>query len=223
MPGLADSVGGRCGRCDTRSHVVSEFRRLEVRHDAEDVTSGSCSRPVPALTCVAGNGRGRSSGEARGRPFRPGATGEGKAGRVNDPESLLMPRQSDIPGRCAVPGWQGPAAVRRQTATADVPMVAGNTVAPEVKRTPGPAVSHACRTWKPRQGPAVPPGRRRSADRKGSPVPWREQDAQEANAGGRKAAGKRQRVTGPPAGAVRITGRIPGPVPGCESRLTCGG
>ena len=33
-------------------------------------------------------------------------------------------------------------------------MVAGNTVAPGVKRTPGPAASHACGTWKPRQGPA---------------------------------------------------------------------
>jgi hypothetical protein len=125
---------GYFGRCDTRSHVVSEFRRLEVRHDAEDVTSGSCSRPVPALTCAAGNGRVRSSGEARGRPSRPGATGEGKAGRVNDPESLLMPRQSDIPGRCAVRGWQGPAVARRQTATADVPMVAGNTVARAAER-----------------------------------------------------------------------------------------
>src|SRR5579859_2816381 len=95
-----------------------------------------------------------------------------------------------------VPGWQGPAVVRRQTAIADVPMVAGNTVAPGVKRTPGPAASHACGTWKPRQGPVVPPGRRRSADRKGSPVPWREQDAQEANAGrlkGSRKAGARDR------------------------------
>src|SRR5579864_9830366 len=97
-----------------------------------------------------------------------------------------------------VPGWQGPAVVRRQTAIADVPMVAGNTVAPGVKRTPGPAASHACGTWKPRQGPAALPGRLRQADRKESRIPWREQDAQEANAGGRKATGKRERVTGPP-------------------------
>ena len=45
-----------------------------------------------------------------------------------------------------------------------------------------------------RQGPAVPPGRRRQADRKESRTPWREQDAQEAKAGGRKAAGKRERL-----------------------------
>jgi hypothetical protein len=164
------------------------------------VTSGLCSRPVPALTCVAGNGRVRSSGEDQGRLFRPGVTGEGKAGRVNDPESLLMPRQSDIPGRLAVPGWQGPAVARRQTATADALMVAGTPSPPGVKRTPGPAASHARGTWKPRQGPVAPPGRGRQADRKESRIPWREQDAQKANAGGRKAAGKRERMTGPPAG-----------------------
>ena len=32
--------------------------------DVEDLTSGRCSRPVPALTCAAGNGRVRSSGES---------------------------------------------------------------------------------------------------------------------------------------------------------------
>jgi hypothetical protein len=79
-------------------------------------------------------------------------------------------------------------------------MVVGNTVAPGVKRTSGPAASHACGTWKPRQGPVVPPGHCRQADRKESRIPRREQDAQEAKAGGRKAAGKRERGTGPPAG-----------------------
>src|SRR5271157_239838 len=110
-------------------------------------------RSVPSagrLSAMAWRGAAgcEAQGKARGCPFRPGATGEGKAGRVNDLESLLMPRQSDIPGRCAVPGWQEPAVARRQTAAADVPMVAGNTVAPGVKRTPGPAASHACGTWK---------------------------------------------------------------------------
>src|SRR5689334_2339605 len=104
-----------------------------------------------------------------------------------------MPRHHGIPDRCAVLGWQGPAVARRQTAIADAPMVAGNTVAPGVKRTPGPAASHACGTWKPRQGPVAPPGRLRQADRKESRIPWREQDAQEANAGSRKATGKRER------------------------------
>ena len=56
---------------------MSEFRRLEVPHGAENVTSGSCSRPVPALACV-------------------GCTGMAGASRC-----------------------------KRQTAIADVPMVAG--------------------------------------------------------------------------------------------------
>src|SRR6266702_2998353 len=60
----------------------------------------------------------------------------------------------------------------------------GNTVAPGVTRTPGPAASHACGTRKPRQGPAVPPGRPREAGRKGSPVP-----------GGNRTLGSRQQVS----------------------------
>ena len=53
----------------------------------------SVRRSVPALTCVAGNGGVRSiRGEAQGCPFHPGATGEGKAGRVSASELSLMPR-----------------------------------------------------------------------------------------------------------------------------------
>ena len=36
--------------------------------DVDDVTSGQCSRPVPTVTCVAGNGWVRSS---RGKPKGP--------------------------------------------------------------------------------------------------------------------------------------------------------
>ena len=67
----------------------------------------------------------------------------------------------------------------------------------------------------------LPAGRRRQADRKESWTPWREQDAQEANAGGRKGNGKAGAfvpVLQPD--AFRITGRIPGLVPGRESGLT---
>jgi hypothetical protein len=196
---------------------------LEVRREAEDVTRvgvPDLSPPWRAWLVTAGC---EAQGKARGRPFRPGVTGEGKAGRVNDPESLLMPRQSDIPGRMEGTGVVG--ARRWKAAGGDRGRTdgRGNTVAPGVKRTPDPAVSHACGTWEPRQGPLAPPGRRRSADRKEGPTPGREQDAQEANAGSRKAAGKRECGTGPPPDALRITGRIPGLVPGCESRLTCGG
>ena len=64
--------------------------------------------------------------------------------------------------------------------------------------------------------------RGRQADREESPIPGREQDAQEANAGGRKAAGKRQQhvCTRSSSRGCRITGRIPGRVPGRESGLT---
>ena len=63
-------------------------------------------------------------------------------------------------------------------------------------------------------GSVAPPGRGRQADRKESRIPWREQDAQEANAGGRKAAGKRGVVPVLQPVLPRITGRIPGLVPG---------
>ncbi len=47
------------------------------------------------------------------------------------------------------------------------------------------------------------------------------QDGQEANGGSRKATGKRRRMTGPSEhGRLRITGRIPGRVPGPERELT---
>lgn len=68
-------------------------RRSEVRRDVGCVVPGECSGPVPALTCVASNCGVRSSGKKPKRvPFHPGGAGKGKAGRVNESESLLMPR-----------------------------------------------------------------------------------------------------------------------------------
>ena len=59
------------------------------------------------------------------------------------------------------------------------------------------------------------------ADREGSGYLRREQDGQEANGGSRKAAGKQEHMTEPSEyGRSRITGRIPGPVPGPERELT---
>jgi hypothetical protein len=59
------------------------LRRLEVRFDAEDVAQVSAVRPVPAVTCVPVSWAGgcEAHGKAQGPPFRPAATGEGKAGR----------------------------------------------------------------------------------------------------------------------------------------------
>jgi len=48
------------------------------------------------LTCVAGDGGVRSSGRApKRRWFHPGGVGEGKTGRVNVSEPLLMAREGE--------------------------------------------------------------------------------------------------------------------------------
>jgi hypothetical protein len=196
---------------------------LEVRREAEDVTRVGVPDLFPPWRAWLVTAGCEAQGKAQGRPFRPGVTGEGKAGRVNDAESLLMPRQSDSPGRMEATGVVGAGRWKAAGGDRGRPDGRGNTVAPGVKRTPDPAVSHACGTWKPRQGPVGLPGRRRSADRKGSPVPAGNRTPKK-----RTPAAERQRESGS-AGpvlqpdALRITGRIPGLVPGCESRLTCGG
>jgi hypothetical protein len=48
-------------------------------------------------------------------------TGEGKdRNRATIREPLLMPRHEHIPGWAVVPGWQGPAAERRQAAAGEL-------------------------------------------------------------------------------------------------------
>ena len=61
------------------------------------------------MTCVTGSGPVgcEAQGKALGLPFRPGVTGEGKAGRVNDRELSLM-RRNQRPWEGWVPGFQGP-------------------------------------------------------------------------------------------------------------------
>jgi len=64
----ADSIDDLC---DMRVHVVSES--VDWRSaDVDDVTSGQCPRPVPTVTCVAGNGRVRSSWESPRAPAPSG-------------------------------------------------------------------------------------------------------------------------------------------------------
>src|SRR5436190_20419818 len=78
--------------CDTKSLVASGLAGWRA-DEVGDVAPGQCSRPVSALTCIAGNGGGRSSGfKPKGSPLHPGATGEGKTGRVNVSEPLMTPR-----------------------------------------------------------------------------------------------------------------------------------
>jgi hypothetical protein len=56
-------------------------------------------------------------------------TGEGKDRYgATTREPLLMPRYTHIPGWVVVPGWQGPAVVRRQAAARDYSWLASTAV-----------------------------------------------------------------------------------------------
>jgi hypothetical protein len=62
---------GMRNACDMRFHVESGF--VDWRStDVDGVTSGQCPRPVPTATCVAGNGRVRSSRESPRVPVPSG-------------------------------------------------------------------------------------------------------------------------------------------------------
>src|SRR6266849_3228228 len=93
--------------------------------DARDVATGLCS------TCPRRDVRGRFlTGRVRSSRESPRAaapamvaTGEGKDRyRATTRKLLLMPRHVHTPGWVVLPGWQGPAAERRQAAAADAPM-----------------------------------------------------------------------------------------------------
>jgi hypothetical protein len=89
--------------------------------------------------------------KARGCRFRPGATGEGKAGGANTSEPLMMSCHSSSPAGCT--GVTG--AGRWEAAGGDRGSWDGrvDTAAPGIQRAPSPAESHACGTSKPRLGP----------------------------------------------------------------------
>jgi hypothetical protein len=148
-------------------------------------------------------------------------TGEGKDRyRATVRELLLMPRDTGIPGWDVAPGWQGSAVVRRQAAATDNSMASEHRH-PRGKESarPGPGLTRVER-GKPASGST--PGAQVSACGGGRPraigaeLPAG-QGAQEANAGSRKATGNRR-----PRDQVllleggRITGRIPGLVPGTQ-------
>ena len=126
---------------------------------AEVWSQASARGPVLALTCVAGNGGVRSSGESRRLLVHPGEYGreEDRTGEPREPS--LMPRDcGPLPGGC---GWQGFRAGRCEAAGAgrDIPFRPGGHHRPGVKKAPSPIGTHACGTWKPRRGPAVTAGR----------------------------------------------------------------
>lgn len=81
-------------------------------------------------------------GEAQGRPFHPGATGKGKAGRVNESEPLLTSRQGEPRKMELVPGCR---AGQCEMAGGDRWHLAGrgNTAAPGYRRhPPRPGLTH---------------------------------------------------------------------------------
>ena len=79
-----------------RSHVVSEYVGGGIVEIDGVVRVSVEARPCPDVRGWVLLSWVRSSGEAQGFSFRPGATGQGKTGHgVNVSESLLMPRQAN--------------------------------------------------------------------------------------------------------------------------------
>jgi len=114
--GTPQGGGATRGRtCMSGSH---RWRSVMV---AEVWSQASARGPVLALTCVAGNGGVRSSGESRRLLAHPGEYGreEDRTGESREPS--LMPRDCGLlPGGC---GWQGFRAGRWEAAGAgrDIP------------------------------------------------------------------------------------------------------
>ena len=102
---------------------------------------------------------------------------------------------------------EGLAAVKRQAPVMEV-SVAGTTPLPRSKEGTHPGrFSHVRNAETPTEsGPLWRCGRPTVRD---GGILWREQDAQEANAGGRKPTGNRNDVAAPPGGRCWVTGRIP--------------
>jgi hypothetical protein len=94
-------------------------RRKEVDCDVDCVVRGKYSMPVPAWTCVAGDGGVRSSGKCPRVPVPSGDHRLGKTGRVNVSEPLMMPRYVKPRMMEAAAGFRDFAAVMRQVAAGD--------------------------------------------------------------------------------------------------------
>ena len=196
---------------------------MEVRLDVEDVTLVNVQDRSPlwrAWLVMAGC---EAQGEAQGCPCRPGVTGEGKTERVNVSEPVVMPRYGNSPGSGRGGGDDKERAVEnRQAATEDgstvvwTPLLPGYSWHPtrsylmRVERgNPVRSITFGC-GGRPTVREAESCGGNRTP-KKRMPVAERQQES-----------GAVCRRSFQPVGS-RITGRIPGPVPGCESRLTCGG
>ena len=209
-------------KCDTRSHALSS-PSIGGSTRCRRRDSGQCPGPVPALACVASNGRVRSPGKAQGRPLRPGVTGEGKTERVNLNEPVVMPRYGNSPGRVVMVGMirSGPLRIGRRRPRTLLRSRGHRCSRGKAGTRPGriscvwnvetpSGPSHLCCGGRPTVREAESRGGNRTP-KKRMPVAERQQES-----------GTISRRSLQPVGS-RITGRIPGLVPGCESRLTCGG
>ena len=197
---------------------------MEVRLDAEDVTPVSVqdrSPPRRARSVMTGC---EARGKAQGRLLRPGATGEGKTGRVNTSEPPRMPRYGNSPRRVVLAGM-----------TRSEPLRIGRRRPRTVRRSCGHRCSRGTGGTRPGRiscvwnvGTLSGPSRPR---RRGGRPTAREAESHGRNRTPKKRmpAAERKQESGAichrylqPAG-ICITGRIPGLVPGRESGLTCGG
>jgi hypothetical protein len=93
-------------------------------------------------------------GKPKGPCSDQGPQVRGMAGNgMTTRESLMMPRQRNFPGRDAVPGRQGQCRCDAAGGGRGVFAAVWTPPSPGYRGRPSPAVSHACGTWKPRQGP----------------------------------------------------------------------
>jgi hypothetical protein len=106
----------RGSQCDTRSLVASGLAERRSADEVDCVVPGKCSVPVPARTCVAGDGEVRSSGKCPRVPVPSGGHRLGKTGRVNVSEPLMMPRYVKPRAMEVTPGFRDVAVVMRQVA-----------------------------------------------------------------------------------------------------------
>ena len=153
-----------------------------------------------SVTCPRHDVRGRlrPGAELREKPKGPrsglGITGEGKAGNgATNRKSLMMPRHMTSRAGMQYRGDKGRAAVRRQAAVMEDTRPCGHRRPRGIEGARPGRISRVRNMETPSGSGARCAGK--PTVRRGR-IPWREQDAREAKAGGRKAAGNRDDMTG---------------------------
>ena len=179
------------------------------------------------MTCVAGSGPVgcEAHGKAQGPlPQSWRLQARGRTGGATIREPLLMPRHEYIPGWAVVPGCQGPAAERRQAAAEEL-VTASEHRCPRGTEgaRPGPGLMRAergnlvrvCRAGAGMRRRGSRPTVRGAESRGGTGCSGSEcRRLKGSRKAGARGAGS------PPGNGARITGRIPGLVPGPARALT---